>query len=141
MPDESVYKLKPISDRPGLKCADCNLAGERGTVTSAAKYVKRRRQHTQMLTAAMTATLRTRFSTKLPHAPAFNLPRRFRAAEMLRDDLQLARNAWISEQGISDEERIERGKSDFLCDVNHEKERAVFYSIRHLPRLRPQQQR
>ena len=44
-------------------------------------------------------------------------------------DAQAADGA--DEQGISDEEREKRQRSDFLADVNHQGEHAVFNSTRH----------
>jgi integrase len=52
-------------------------------------------------------------------------------AEMLRRDLAAAREAWLSEKGLTAKQRSERQRSDFLSAVNHRNERAVFYSLRH----------
>src|SRR4029078_7525371 len=38
---------------------------------------------------------------------------------------------WGEAESISDKEREQRHRSDFLADENHKGERAVFYSTRH----------
>ena len=114
-----------------LTVADFDLDADPPTVTTHARYVKRRRSHTQVLKPALASVLRERFKTKVPSAAALKLPSRHHMAEMLRRDLARARAAWIGEKGISDEERERRQRSDFLADVNHRGEKAVFYSTRH----------
>ena len=121
--------------RPGqiraLTVRDFDLDATPPTVTTQARYVKRRLPHTQVLTSPLAAELRRRFKTKVPAAPALKMPSKYDMADMLREDLAAARAAWIDEKGISDEEREKRQRSDFLAEVNHQGERAVFYSTRH----------
>ncbi len=120
--------------RPGqiadLTVGDFRLMDNPPTVTSQAKIVKRRKIHEQVLRPALAADLQRRFAAKMSSAPAFRMPDKHRLAEMLRVDLAAARLAWISE-ATTDQDRIERAKSDFLADVNHAGERVVFYSTRH----------
>src|SRR4029453_8837124 len=59
------------------------------------------------------------------------MPSKYHMAEMLRRDLAAARAKWIEQKGVTDEERERRQRSDFLADVNHQGEHAVFYSTRH----------
>jgi integrase len=113
-----------------LTVADFDLKADPPSVTSQAQYVKRRRTHTQVLRRALAAELAERFNTKLPTAPALKLPSKYHMAEMLRDDLADARAAWIK-GAPTEKEREERQRSDFLADVSHAGERAVFYSTRH----------
>ena len=121
--------------RPGqlrvLTVKDFDLDADPPTVTTHAKYVKRRRTHTQVLKPALATVLRERFKGKMPAAAAVKMPGRSHLAEMLRRDLARARAAWIDQKGITDEEREQRQRSDFLADVNHQGEKAVFYSTRH----------
>jgi integrase len=60
--------------RPGqiakLTVADFNLTGDPATVTTQAKYVKRRRTHQQILKPALAADLEQRFASKMPTAAA-----------------------------------------------------------------------
>ena len=100
-------------------------------MTTHARFVKRRRTHTQQLRPSLAEDLRERFKTKLPTAAALKLPSKYHMAEMLRADLATARSAWINANGISDKERELRQRSDFLDASNHQGERAVFYSTRH----------
>jgi integrase len=121
--------------RPGqlraLTVADFNLAADPPTVRTAARYVKRRREHTQVLRPGLAADLRERFASKLPAAAAFKLPSKWHMAEMLRRDLAAAREAWRAEKGLTAKQRDERARSDFLLATNHRGESAVFYSTRH----------
>jgi integrase len=121
--------------RPGqiraMKVSDFDLDANPPTVTTHAKFVKRRRQHTQQLRPALAAELARRFKSKMPTAAALKLPSKFHMARMLRADLALARQAWIDAAGKDDKEREKRQRSDFLADVNQKGERAVFYSTRH----------
>jgi hypothetical protein len=66
----------------------------------------------------------------LPAASAFVMPSQHRLAEMFRRDLAVARQRWIDE-AVNPKDREQRQRSDFMAVVNHEKERAVFYSMRH----------
>jgi integrase len=120
--------------RPGqirtLTVANFRLADNPPTVRTQAKFVKRRKVHEQVLRPDLAADLQRRLAAKLPTAPAFRLPEKHRLAEMLRDDLAAARQAWIN-GAATDPERIDRAKGDFLADVNQDGERAVFYSMRH----------
>ena len=79
----------------------------------------------------MAAELRERFANRMPAALAFKMPSKSHLAEMIRADLAAARAAWIAEQGIDAAEQERRQRSDFLADVNHQGQRAVFYFMRH----------
>jgi integrase len=121
--------------RPGqmraLVVKDFDLDGDPPTVTTHAKHVKRRKTHTQVLRPGLAAVLNERFKGKMPAAAAVKMPSKHHMADMLRRDLASARASWIEQKGITDEEREQRQRSDFLSDVNHHGERAVFYSMRH----------
>ena len=121
--------IRPMQIR-SLTVADFDLAADPPTVTTHARYVKRRREHTQILRPALAAELAKLFKNKLPAAPALKLPGRYHMADMLRADLAAARAAWIR-AAPDDKQREERQRSDFLAAENHRGERAVFYSTRH----------
>ena len=76
--------------RPGqmrsLTVGDFDLDADPPVVRTQAKYVKRRREHTQILPPGLAAELRRRFKNKLPAAAAFTMPRKYDLAEMLRGD-------------------------------------------------------
>lgn len=120
--------------RPGqirnLTVADFDLTADPPTVTTQARYVKRRRMQTQIFRPALAVVLRDLFKSKLPTAPAIRMPSKHHMAEMLRKDLADARAIWIS-AAPDDKEREHRQRSDFLADTDHEGRRAVCYSTRH----------
>ena len=120
--------------RPGqiraLLVKDFDLDADPPTVTTQAKYVKRRRTHTQTLRPELAAELRTMFASRMPTAAAIKMPSKYHLADMLRRDLAVARQTWI-DAAATDADRQQRQRSDFLADVNHKDERAVFYSTRH----------
>ena len=113
-----------------LTVKDLDLDNDPPSVTTHARYVKRRRTHTQVIRAELAAELRKRFATMMPSAAAVKLPSKSHMAEMLRKDLAAARAAWIGAAGRDDKQRERRQRSDFLADVNHQGEKAVFYSTR-----------
>ena len=120
--------------RPGqmrsLIVADFDLNADPPTVKAQARFVKRRKTHVQILRPALASHLKGLFATRMPSAPAFKMPSEYNLARMLKHDLAAARSLWLAEPVI-DDERLDRLKSDFLSDVSHTGERAVFYSIRH----------
>jgi integrase/recombinase XerD len=79
-----------VNELRSLTRASFALDGNEPTVTVLAAYSKRRRNDTLPLRADLAAELRTFLATKLPKAPAFNLPRRKPAAKMFQDDLAAA---------------------------------------------------
>jgi integrase len=114
-----------------LIMTDFDLRSTPPTVTSKAGNVKRRRAHTQTLRPGTAAILTEMFKTRMPTDLAIKMPKNAtHMAEMLRLDLAETRRDWI-DAGATDEEKVERGKTDFLAAVNHSGERAVFYSTRH----------
>ena len=115
-----------------LTVASFDLDADPPTVTSAARYVKRRRKHVQVLRPAIAAELAERFVTMMPTAQAIRMPKsRDHMADMIRFDLATARAEWIDAAGEDDKEREKRQRSDFLAATDHQGRRAVFYSTRH----------
>jgi integrase len=98
-------------------------------VNAANERMKRRRNHTQVIRPTLAAELKTWFANKMPHTPALRMPRR--PAEVFREDLKDARGAWIEDVKDNAKEQQQRQRSDFLAVVNHQQEKAVFYSLRH----------
>ncbi len=121
--------------RPGqmraLTVAHFDLTSDTPNVRTQARFVKRRKEHTQAINPDLAATLARWFKSKLPAAAAFKLPSRYHMARMFQKDLLAARTKWIDAKGLTDEQREERQRSDFLALENHQGERAVFYSLRH----------
>ncbi len=120
--------------RPGqlrsLTVGSFDLDASPATVSASAAYVKRKKRHTQPITPAMADELRKVFASKMPAAPAFDLPRKDQMAEMFYADLAEARQKWI-EAAPKGKQRAERQKSDFLAQRDRHNLVADFYSLRH----------
>jgi integrase len=114
----------------GLTKASFDFDADPPIVTARAATVKRRKIHTQVLTPEMATELKGIFSTMMPAALAFKMPSACNLARMLRKDMADAREKWI-EAGATAEEKIKRGQSDFLADVDHQGAHADYYSLRH----------
>ena len=61
----------------------------------------------------------------------FNLPHESKLAQMLRDDLDAARQAWLRTALDVPDTYSQRVSSTFLADVNDQGERLDFHSLRH----------
>lgn len=62
--------------------------------------------------------------------PVFGMPENRRTADMIRQDLKAARQAWIDESN-GDDDREQREGSDFLAAINGNGERFDFHALRH----------
>jgi integrase len=100
-------------------------------ITCKAGSTKNRKDARQYIAPELAADLRLHVATKLPKAPVFNMPHAFEVADMLRDDVEQARNAWLREAEKDPDEYKRREQSDFLAGVNHEGEALDFHSLRH----------
>ena len=78
------------------------------------------------LKSATAKRLREYFVDKVPAAPAFRLPPIYDTADMLRNDLAVARRTWIDE-GATAEERARRHQSDFLAPIDAESRKVDFF--------------
>jgi integrase len=111
-------------------CLD--LDADQPTVIVKAAYSKHRRDDTLPLkptTARILARLRKDREGEEPDTQIFQkMPDRL--ADMLRADLEAAREKWISEATI-DDQKLKRGKSDFLSYADHNGNVADFHSLRH----------
>ena len=122
--------------RPGqiraLTVSAFDLDADPPHVVSSAKKVKTRKALTQPLRPAMAALLKEKFENRLPQALAFpTMPDKFTCSEMFQVDLANARRLWIESAVDAGEERVKRGRSDFLAERDHHGRRAIFYSLRH----------
>ncbi len=83
-----------------LTCGSFHLMGDRPTVTIEAGYNTKQRQLVDVALRPDTASeMRSLLASKLPTAPAFNLPRPERVVYMLREDLEVAGIAYRDETG------------------------------------------
>jgi len=113
-----------------LSRASFDLDGDTATVTVQAAYSKRRRKDVLPLRAELAADLWKHLATKLPQAPAFDMPKSDKTAKMLRKDLAAARRAWI--QGApTPAERAKREEAAFLAYRNESGLVADFHALRH----------
>jgi len=100
------------------------------SVTVVAGSAKNRREDTLPLRADLAAELRGMLSGKMPNVRAFALPGRDYMADMLRADLDDARNSWINE-AVTAQGKQERTESDFLAYLDHSGRHFDFHALRH----------
>jgi len=113
-----------------LTRASFALDGDKPTVTVAAAYSKHRREDVLPLRPDTAADLRAFLACKLPDALAFNLPKHRPLSEVLRDDLDDARAAWLKD-APTPQDRKAREESRFLCYSDSVGRVADFHSLRH----------
>ncbi len=113
-----------------LTVSSFSFGADRASVTAAARYVKRRKAHTQILTPILAADLQETFRTKSPAALAFAMPDPYRVIKMYKADLTAARDAWIVE-APEGKLRSDRLSGDFLSYRDRHGLVADFYSLRH----------
>lgn len=97
--------------------ADVDLDSARATVTVAAATAKNRRADVLPLTARVAQLLacwRAQRPDLSDDMPVFATPHVSNFCRLLREDMQAAREAWLSEPGISATELAEREASNFL---------------------------
>jgi len=100
-------------------------------VTVAAGYSKRRREDTLPLREPTATLLRSYVATKLPAASLFTMPPRWDVADMLRQDMEAARNAWLAEVKGDPKLAEQRERSDFLKPTDAAGQVADFHALRH----------
>ncbi len=74
-----------------LQVQDFTLDGDKPTVRVRAAYSKHRREDVLPLRPVLSDLLHELFRNRLPSAPAFRIPCNWRPAEMLREDLKVAK--------------------------------------------------
>ena len=95
-----------------------------------AKSTKNRKQARQYIQPELATELQNMNSKKLAGASVFAMPSKFDVADMLRHDMEEARQALL--RTISDaQERIEADKGDFLKSFNSAGETLDFHALRH----------
>lgn len=107
------------------------LGGDLPYITCKAGSTKNRKEARQYVQADVAKGMREHISTKAPAAPVFTMPHEADVAEMLRTDLEAARQEWLKAAKQNPEERLRREQSDFLMAVNHEGEGLDFHGLRH----------
>ena len=119
-----------VSELAALRVGDFDLTSETPTVALAARDSKNRKPVVQPLPADVAAVLGPFLNLRMPSVRAFNMPANYDTADMLRYDLTVARQQFVTEQGLTPQQRAEREKSDIL---KAETDEGVidFHSLRH----------
>jgi len=108
-----------------------NLHREDPTVTCKAKATKNSKDAHQHLRPETSEELRELLKTKAPAARVFNMPSKDAVIDMLRDDIEDARQAWITEASHDPDEQVRRRDSDFLADEDVEGRKIDFHALRY----------
>lgn len=120
------------SELRSLRRGDFYLDGDRPYLRVSAAVTKNAKVAYQYVDAALSSDLKAHLSqqTKMPKAPAFDLPTEFCMADMLRADLAEARKAWL-EESSGPHERSKREQGFFLQAINEAGHRLDFHALRH----------
>lgn len=94
------------------------LDATRPYIVAAAGTTKNRKRTQQYISQDVAAQLRSHVARKTPSAPLVSLPDKWNMADMLREDVDAARQAWLDEAGDEVEERIRREQTDFLLAID-----------------------
>ena len=106
------------------------LDGQQPYITCKARSTKNKRDARQYVQPEIATELMALIATKMPQAAVFAMPHSTSLAPMIRDDLAVARTAWVKSAKGADE-RQRREQSDFLQVKNHDGQILDFHSLRH----------
>ncbi len=115
------------SELAALRAADLDLDGSKPTVRVRAATAKNRREAILPLPSHAVAALRNALQ-RAGDAPT--LLGRIPPMKALRRDLRAARAAWLAQEGIGDDERERRERSDFLKATDSEGRVVDFHALR-----------
>jgi integrase len=115
-----------------LAPASFALDADPPTLTVAAAYSKHRREDKIPLHPDLVGQLRSWLAYLTPDVPLWRgkWAARFTAGAMISKDLDSARRAWVAES-ITDAERTERERADFLAHRDRDGNTADFHALRH----------
>jgi len=99
-------------------------------VMADAGSTKNKRTARQYIQPELACELEVLVGKKLKGALVFNLPHACTMADMLREDLEAARQAWLDTKK-DPQARMEADECDFLKSVDSDDERIDFHSLRH----------
>lgn len=105
------------------------LTSEPPYITCKAGSTKNKKEARQYIQRDVADALRAHVSLKAPKVPVFHIWGN--PADVLRQDLDDARAAWLKAAESDFEERTRREESDFLCFKNHDGHVLDFHSLRH----------
>ena len=118
------------SELRSLTRSSFDLKADPPTVTVQAAYSKHRREDTLPLRVDTAMRLRDYLALKMPQAKALPMPLTDKGAWMLREDLALARKAWLDE-AVTPDERAKCERSDFLKPEDDAGHVLDFHGLRH----------
>ena len=107
------------------------LDGDKPFITCKARSTKNSQDARQYIGRELAQRLQKHGATKAPDAPVFAMPSEHNVADMLRGDLTDARRAWLQAAKHAPDDYQSRQQSDFLVEMNHEREHLDFHGLRH----------
>ncbi len=130
--------LYALAIQTGLRSNECrsltrgklHLTQSPPFVIADAKSTKNKKTARQYLQPELAFELQSLVSKKLAGAKVFPLPHTCSVVDMLRYDLERARNAWLNTLDLG-QTRIEADAGDFLRASNSEGEKIDFHALRH----------
>ena len=139
MPATSRHTLYRTAIQTGLRSNELrslthrnlHLDATRPYLICKAGATKNRKDARQYVQVEPTNEFRVFITGQAPMERVFNLPHESSKARMLRNDLALAREAWLSEAENDPQEKRRREQSDLLAAPNHEGESIDFHALRH----------
>lgn len=130
--DFAVQTGLRLGEIRSLTVADLHLDEKQPYVRCKAGSTKNRKAAQQYLLPHLAAKLKNHVERKLPSAPVFQLPAdRKRAPQMLREDMEAARVAWLGEMSNKPKAYRKREQSDFLKPTNNAGQVLDFHALRH----------
>ncbi len=114
-----------------LRKSDLRNMNGRVSICAEGDITKNGKAAKQYLSKELATELFKHVNNLNPNAEIFKMPASANVARMLKDDLESARASWINEEGIDEEKRKERVKSDFLKYENDSGLKLDFHALRH----------
>ncbi len=113
-----------------LRARDFDLGQDRPTVTlTGTVATKHRKTRRVPLQRDLAMRLAAHLQGHEPSDPAFFMPDSTGTAKMLRRDMATARAAWIAAGG-TEQEKLQRGRSAFLRELEEQGRRVDFHALR-----------
>ena len=130
--------LYALAIQTGLRSNECrqltrgklHLMSNPPFVMSDAKTTKNKKPARQYIQPELANELQQLIATKLGGANVFRMPHPSTVVDMIREDIDRARSAWL-ETFQDAQKRIEAEAGDFLRSIDSEGERIDFHALRH----------
>ena len=127
-----------VAIQTGLRSNECrqltrgklHLKSNPPFILADAKSTKNKKPARQYIHPELANELQQLIATKLGGANVFRMPHPSTVVDMIREDIDRARSAWLATfQGV--QERIEAEAGDLLRSIDSEGERIDFHALRH----------